>query len=150
MSNELENITMALRTVFVSAIIKKAAIRRTYQGGEASFRADYPQASEDQQLFALASVSTCEMAKIVEALTTTGLKLGSCFALASPWGIDTCPDIRIEQVTGGMFPIWEARALVDEPEVMAAEGEKIVRVLMQAGWNFYLPETPSTTEHPSF
>jgi hypothetical protein len=138
--DEQENRTMSIRIVFSTAVIKKTAVRRSYQGGEPAFRAAYPHASEDQQLFGLASMSTGEMGEIVDELIAAGLKLSSCFALGSPCEIYPCPDIVFEKVADGFYPLWEARATVDEPEVMAAEGEKLVRWMMRQGWTFYVPE----------
>jgi hypothetical protein len=132
--------TMSIRIVFSTAVVKKSAVRRNYQGGEAAFRAAFPYASEDRQLFGISSMSTGEMGEIIDELTAGGLKLSSCFALGGSGEVYPCPDILIEQVSGGIFPRWEARALVDEPEVMSAEGEKLVRWMLAKGWTFDLPE----------
>ncbi len=131
---------MGIRIRFFAAIVKKTAVRRNYRGGEAAFRAEHPDASEDRQLFGIGSMSSGEIGEIIDDLTAAGLKLSSCFAVGAPCEIHPCPDVRFDQLSGGMFPIWEARALVDEPEVMAAEGEQIVRLLMRQGWTFHVPE----------
>ncbi|MEF8697707.1 MAG: hypothetical protein V5B33_00015 [Candidatus Accumulibacter sp. UW20] len=140
---------MSIRAGFPTAVIKKSAVRRNFTGGEEAFRTAYPYASEDQQLFGIGSMSTGEMEEIIDELTAGGLRLSSCFAVGGGGAIHPCPDIVFEQVAGGMFPRWEARATVDEPEVMAAEGEKLVRWMMRQGWTFHVPEVPSIAGGPA-
>ncbi len=137
---------MSVRVVFFSAIIKKSAVKHLYQGGLGQFKLDYPYAGEDNHLFIVASMSGGEFDEVVEDLNQKGLEPGNSFAIGEVGlgEIKHCPDILFEKVSGGMFPRWDARLLRDEPEVMAREGEKLYRLIMERGWVFDIPDaTPS-------
>jgi hypothetical protein len=133
---------MAVRVTFLSAIIKKSAVRRLYSGGDERFRADFPYAAEDRHLFLVGSMSGGEFDEIVDSLTVAGLDSETSFALGeiNHGEIKPCPDILFERISGGTFPRWDARLLRDEPDVMAAEGAKLYQVIMERGWIFDVPE----------
>lgn len=137
---------MSVRVTFLSAIIKKSAVRRLYNGGEEQFRADFPYAAEDRHLFLVGSMSGGEFDEIVDGLTAAGLNSETSFALGeiNNGEIKPCPNILFERVSGGTFSRWDARLLRDEPDVVAAEGAKLYRTIMERGWTFDVPETGET------
>lgn len=132
---------MSVRITFLSAIIKKSAVKKRYEGGEEQFRADFPYAAEDRHLFLVASMSGGEFDEILERLVAAGLDPENSFALGEihQGEIQSCPDIVFEKVSGGTFPRWDARLVRDEPEVMAAEGAKLYQTIMERGWIFDVP-----------
>lgn len=142
---------MSVRVVFLSAIIKKSAVKRLYAGGSEQFKIDYPHAGEDKHLFIVACMSGGEFDELIEELISGGLDPDSSFAIGevNQGEVKACSDIKFEQVSGGMFPRWDARLLRDEPEVMAREGEKLYRLIMERGWIFDIPdETTSDRDRP--
>lgn len=133
---------MSVRVTFLSAIIKKSAIRKLYSGGEERFRADFPYAAEDRHLFLVASMSGGEFDEILESLNAAGLDPESSYALGEIHSgeIQPCPDIIFEKVSGGMFPRWDARLIREDPEVMASEGARLYQTILERGWTFDIPE----------
>jgi hypothetical protein len=134
---------MSVRVTFLSAIIKKSAVRKLYRGGEERFRADFPYAAEDRHLFLVASMSGGEFDEILETLNAAGLDPETSYALGElhQGQIQSCPDILFEKVSEGMFPRWDARLLREDPEVMASEGARLYQTIMERGWTFDIPET---------
>src|SRR3954465_2170386 len=74
---------MSIPVKFVTAVIKKSAVRRCYPEGEAGFRRDYPHLAEDCYLFALYSMSSGEMEQTLERLGEAGLPLEKCCVVAA-------------------------------------------------------------------
>lgn len=134
---------MSVRVTFLSAIIKKSAVRKLYGGGEERFRADFPYAAEDRHLFLVASMSGGEFDEIVETLNAGGLDSKTSYALGElhQGEIQSCPDIIFEKVSEGDFPRWDARLVREDPEILASEGAKLYQTIMERGWTFDVPET---------
>ncbi len=132
---------MSVPVSFFSAVIKKSAVRKLYDGGEERFRGDYPFAGEDHQLFNIGCMSGGEFGEIVDDLVKAGLDYDNSFALGEMnFGESKpCPGIQFEKVSGGIFPRWSARLTSDSPEVMAAEGAKLYAEILKRGWIFDIP-----------
>lgn len=142
---------MSIRIRFMTAVIKKSAVRKTYPEGETGFRHDFPHAQEDAYLFGLVSMSSGEMEETLEELAAKGLDLPSCCAVGEMFHgeFDACPDIEFYRSSGDwLSPAWEARLVRDEPWAMAEKGQHLVEFLMARGWELYLPdkaEQPKST-----
>lgn len=133
---------MSVRVTSLSAIIKKSAVRKLYQGGEEQFRADFPYSAEDRHLFLVASMSGGEFDQILETLNKAGLDSKTSYALGEihQGEIQSCPDILFEKVSEGTFPRWDARLVREDPEVMASEGARLYQTIMERGWTFDIPD----------
>lgn len=133
---------MSVRVTFLSAIIKKCAVRKLYRGGEERFRVDFPYAAEDRHLFLVASMSGGEFGEILETLNAAGLDPETSYALGEihRGEIQSCPDILFEKISEGTFPRWDARLVREDPEVMASEGARLYQTIMERGWTFDIPE----------
>lgn len=140
---------MTIPIVFLTAVLKKSAVRHHYAGGEAAFRVRYPYAAEDRYLFGLASMSGQEMddllAELAEAnieLTRDGALAGRTVGVFLPH-----PGIGFSPCSSGKFAGLEARLMRDDPSEMAREGEEIVRFLMAHGFSFEVPNaSPADTD----
>lgn len=82
---------MTIPVVFLTAVLKKSAVRYHYAGGEAAFRVRYPYAAEDRYLFGLASMSGQEMDELLTELAVANIELTRDGALADRTGGASCP-----------------------------------------------------------
>ncbi len=133
---------MSVRVKFLSAIIKKSAVRKLYRGGEDRFRADFPYAAEDGHLFLAASMSGGEFDEIIDRLVDAGLVPENSFALGEihQGEIRSCSGILFKKISCGRFPRWDASLMCGELDVTASEGAKLYEKIMERGWTFDIPE----------
>ena len=131
---------MSIPISFITAVVKKSAVRKLYPAGIDGFRRDFPGAREDAYLFGLASMPGGEFQEILDRLTSAGLDLAHCCAIGEMFSgeDEACPGIKFSQ-TVQWPPRWEAQLIWDDPEVMAEEGARLVGWMMAKGWVLDIP-----------
>lgn len=131
---------MSLRIRFLTAVLKKSAIRRHYPKASIGFRLDYPEALEDHYLFGLVFMSSEELQETLQRIGDTGLDLIESCTVGDQFIGPIEPHPHFEyQVTGiGSLSVWHVRLIDDEPEVLAEDGGGLLRHHIRMGWAFSL------------
>lgn len=101
---------------FLTAVFTKEGIATAYPGGLEAFRADYPEATEDDALLGIASMSGGDMGALIDDILGKGTDLSHCHAIADMYigPMVSCPAIRFRALQEqGMPPGWVAEAVSD-------------------------------------
>lgn len=133
---------MSISIKFITAAIKKSAVRRDYPDGLAGFRRDYPHAAEDFYLFGLSSMSSGELLEELDRIGAAGLNLIDCCAVGDQFigPIERHPHFEFVSAPAASIPTWEVRLIDDDNKVLAEDGSRLLLHHMRRGWGMSLEQ----------
>jgi hypothetical protein len=133
---------MSITLKFLTAGIKKSAVRRRYPGGLAGFRQDHPGVLEDPYLFGIVSMSGGELEELLARLGEKGIDASECCAVGDQFigPIERHPHFEFREIRSDGRQAWQLRLIDDDPQVLAEDGARILRHLIAMGWEFSLAE----------
>ena len=133
---------MSISIKFVTAAIKKSAVRRHYPDGFAGFRRDYPHATEDFYLFGLSSMSSGELLETLDRIGAAGLNLIDCCAVGDQFigPIERHPHFEFVSASAASIPTWDVRIVDDDHKVLAEDGARLLLHHMRMGWTMSLEQ----------
>jgi len=136
---------MSIPIKFLTAAIKKSAIRRDYRGGLAAFRKNHPNALEDHYLVGIVSMSGGELQEVLERIGDHGIRLLESCAVGDQFigPIERHPHFAFDVCGNGPSDGWQVRLIDDEPTVLAEDGAALLRHFIRMGWAFDLAEDAS-------
>lgn len=131
---------MSIRLKFLTAAIKKSAVRRHYPGGLSGFRQDFPDAQEDPYLIGICSMSGGELEEILARIDENGLCLNGCSVIGDQLigPLRQHPHFAFTERPSQPVSEWQVRLIDEDPEVLAEDGARILRHFIRVGWAFDL------------
>lgn len=138
---------MSLQLRFLTAALKKSAIRRHYPNGLAGFRHDHPGALEDPHLFGLVCMSGGELQEVLQRIGDKGLHLMESCAVGDQFigPIERHPHFEFQSLGNCAVPAWQVRLIDDEPKVLAEDGAHLLRHYLRMGWAISLGQEENPT-----
>lgn len=135
---------MSLPIRFLTAAIKKSAIRRHYPGGLAGFRKEHPEAAEDSYLYGIVSMSGGELQQKLERIGDRGINLVEACAVGDQFigPVERHPHFAFEATGSGRQATWHVRLIDDDPAVLAEDGAALLRHHIRMGWSMSLEIEP--------
>ena len=133
---------MSITLKFLTAGIKKSAVRRRYPGGLAGFRKDHPGALEDPYLFGIVSMSGKELEQMLTRLGEKRLDPSESSAVGDQFirPLERHPHFEFRHIRSENREEWQLRLIEDNPDVLAEDGARILRHLITMGWEFSLAD----------
>ena len=133
---------MSIPIKFVTAAIKKSAVKRHYPSGLAGFRRDFPHAAEDFYIFGLSSMSSGEILETLDRIGAAGLNLIDCCAIGDQFigPIEKHPHFEFVSPPTASIPAWEVRLIDDDQKVLAEDGARLLLHHMRMGWGMSLEQ----------
>lgn len=133
---------MSIPIKFMTAAIKKSAIRRHYPHGLTGFRRDYPSVIEDYYLVGLVSMSGGELQEMLDRIGNAGIDLPACCCVADAHlgPLDPHPHFDFIKAPDVLLPTWEVRLVNDDASVLAEDGAALLTWLMGNDRYFDIPD----------
>ena len=104
---------MSIKLSFLSAVIRKQDLASHFPGGLAAFQQIFHPAIEDDDLYALCSMSGGELGETIEKIAAAGFDSERMVAVGDMWSgpFNSVAGISFtSEHTDGTMPVWYARA----------------------------------------
>lgn len=102
---------MSIKISFMTIVLLKSCVKKSYPGGIQLFKESFPDATEDEFLYGLVYMSSGEAQETLDALSLNGIDAAKCCAVGDFMSgeIDHHPKIVFSNQGKDFPPVWVAR-----------------------------------------